>query len=69
VGVHVWQHALEEALLETDPTQMKVKIQRAETAIFGRFERINPGQDVGEEPALYTALGALCVLSMRHTVM
>lgn len=66
---HVWQSALEEALRETDPTQMKLKIQRAERAIFGRFERINPGQDIGEEQALYNALGARRVLTMRRTLM
>ena len=67
MGLHVWQNALEEAL--QDPAQMKVKIQKAETAIFGRFERINPGQDIGEEQALYNALGALRVLTMRRMAM
>ena len=69
MGLHAWQNALEEALQETDPAQMKVKIQKAETAIFGRFERINPGQDIGEEQALYNALGALRVLTMRRMAM
>jgi len=64
--LHLWQEALEEALHEADPLRMKTKIARAETAIFGRFEKISPGQDIGEEQALYNALGALRVLSMRR---
>ena len=69
MGIDVWQDALEEALQQTDPTQMKYEIRIAETAIFGRFKKINPGQDIGEEQALYNALEALHVLTMRRLVM
>lgn len=67
--VHVWQDALEEALHENDPEQIRAKVRNAETMIFGRIEEITPGRDVGEEQALYNALGALKVLAMRRVVM
>jgi hypothetical protein len=69
VVLHVWQDLLEEALHETDPEQISVKVRDAETVIFGRIGKINPGQDILEEQALSNALGALRVLTMRRVPM
>jgi len=66
MSVHVWQDALEAALQETDPEQILLRVRNAETMIFGRIEEINPGQDIGEEQALYDALGALRVVIVRR---
>ena len=57
-----WQHAVQEAIAETDVTQLKRKIELAEVAIFERIDAFL-SEDEGEDAALFEALGKLRALS------
>ncbi len=57
-----WQQAVQEAIAETDATQLKRKIELAEAAIFERIDSFLPADD-SEHVALFEALGKLRALS------
>jgi len=56
-----WQQAVQEAIGENDPSQLERKIRLAEVAIFERIDTFLP-TDVGEDVALFEALGKLRAL-------
>jgi hypothetical protein len=58
---YAWQQAMQEAIAETDASQLKRKIELAEVAIFGRIDAFRATDGV-EEIALFDALGKLRAL-------
>jgi hypothetical protein len=58
---YAWQQAVQEAIAETDASQLKRKIELAEVAIFERIDTFR-ATDGGEEIALFDALGKLRAL-------
>ena len=56
-----WQQAVQEAIGESDPSQLEGKIRLAEVAIFERIDTFLPTDD-GEDVALFEALGKLRAL-------
>ncbi len=58
---YTWQQAVQEAIAETDASQVKRKIELAEVAIFERIDTFL-ATDGGEEIALFEALGELRAL-------
>jgi hypothetical protein len=58
---YAWQQTVQEAIAETDVSQLKRKIQLAEIAIFERIDRFSAADD-GEDVALFDALGKLRAL-------
>ena len=55
---YTWQHAVQEAIAESDPNELERKIQLAEVAIFERIDAFL-ATDSGEDAALFEALGKL----------
>jgi hypothetical protein len=58
---YTWQQAVQEAIAETDASQLKRKIELAEGAIFERIDTFLAA-DEGEDVALFEALGKLRAL-------
>jgi hypothetical protein len=58
---YTWQHAVQEAIAETDTNQLKRKIELAEVAIFERIETFL-ATDGSEAIALFDALAKLRAL-------
>lgn len=57
-----WLTAVQDAIGETDPQTVEMKIQIAELAIFNRIHQFTSGPDSLEEQALYDALAAIRIL-------
>ena len=57
-----WLAAVQEAIHETDPQMVEVKIRIAETAIFNRIQDFSTSPDAHEERAMLDALGAIRIL-------
>jgi hypothetical protein len=60
-SIYMWQQAVQEAIVESDPYQRERKIQLAEIAIFERIDTFLAA-DSGEDVALFDALGKLRAL-------
>ena len=61
-----WYRAVQDALAENDPIQIKTRLELAEFAIYDRidtFSRVDHGE---EEEALFDALAIVRVLKIRH---
>jgi hypothetical protein len=58
---YTWQQAVQEAIAETDASQLKRKIELAESAIFERIDTFLAA-DEGEDVALFEARGKLRAL-------
>ena len=56
-----WLTAVQDAIHETDPQMVEVKI-RAEAEIFSRIHDFSAGPGSLEEQALFDALGAIRIL-------
>jgi hypothetical protein len=58
-----WQQLLQEALIEFDPQKMRVKMQKAEAAIYDRLQTlVDSEHPVEEREALSAGLSTLCTL-------
>jgi len=57
-----WLAAVQEAIHETDPQMVEVKIRMAEAAILNRINDFSAGPDALEEQAMLDALGAIRIL-------
>jgi hypothetical protein len=58
----LWHELLQEAIHESDPAVVQLKIGRAERAILLRLQDSSPGPSAGEEQALFEALGTVRAL-------
>ena len=58
----LWHEKLQEAIHESDPILVEVKIVRAERAILERIYDFEPGPSADEEQALFVALGTIRAL-------
>ena len=58
---YTWQQAVQDAINESDASQLERKIQVAEIAIFERVDRFSAADD-GEDIALFEALAKLRAL-------
>lgn len=58
----LWHEKLQEAIHESDPVLVEVKIVRAERAILERIHDFEPGPSADEEQALFVALGTIRTL-------
>jgi hypothetical protein len=61
-----WYAAVRDALAETDPIQIKTRLQLAEFAIFDRIDRFSRADHGQEEEALFNALAIVRVLKIQH---
>ena len=61
-----WYGAVQDALAENDPIQIKTRLQLAEFAIFDRIDRFSRADHGQEEEALFNALAIVRVLKIRH---
>jgi len=57
-----WLVAVQDAIHETDPQMVEVKIRIAETAIFNRIHDFSASSDSLEEQAMFDALGSIRIL-------
>jgi hypothetical protein len=58
----LWHEKLQEAIHESNPLLVEVKIARAERAILERIRDCEPGPGAVEEQALFEALGTIRAL-------
>ena len=58
----LWHEKLQEAIHESDPILVELKIVRAERAILERIHDFEPGPSADEEQALLVALGTIRAL-------
>src|SRR5215467_12644823 len=57
-----WLVSVQDAIHETDPRMVEVKIRIAEAAIFNRIHDFSAGSDSLEEQAMFDALGSIRIL-------
>ena len=57
-----WLEALQDAIHETDPDRVELKMRIAEIAIAKRFAELETSPDALEKQALLDALGSLRLL-------
>jgi len=57
-----WLAAVQDAIHETDPQMVEVKIRIAEAAIFNRIPDFSASSDSLEEQAMFDALGSISIL-------
>ena len=58
----LWHELLQDAIHESDPAVVELKIGRAERSILLRLQDSSPGPSAGEEQALFEALGTVRAL-------
>jgi hypothetical protein len=61
-----WYGAVQDALAENDPIQIKTRLQLAEFAIFNRIDTFSRADHGQEEAALFDALAIVRVLKILH---